>query len=249
MLAIAISLIRVFITDVKDYRQEIELLASTILEKDVKIDSMDARLSGFVPLIVFKGVRMLDNSGTKQLLRFDEAHLTIDPLRSLASLKIIPKGFTVYGVSLGVNRKKDGTMQIQDLNLAELGDQFNFNSEGAVAESAELAEWLSKRSELAIKNSTVIWQDAELSDKGIKIENVNFYIRNDDERHQLTGTVTLPEQLGQDFAIAFDFKGNLLNPKDWRGDFYAKGTSLKIKNWTVKPGTDRCHLVCCVIGG
>lgn len=235
LLAIAISLIRVFITDVKDYRQEIELFASSILEQEVRIDSMDAKLSGFTPLIVFKGVRMLDNAGTKQLLRFDEARLTIDPIRSLTSLKLVPKGFTVYGVSLGINRKKDGALQIQDLNLAELGDQFSFENQVGNAESTELADWLFNRSELAIKNSTVIWQDAGGANKPIKIQNVNFYIRNDNERHQVTGTVTLPAELGQDFAIALDFKGNLLNPKEWRGDYFVKGTSLKISNWNVKP--------------
>lgn len=235
VLAIAISLIRVFITDVKDYRQEIESFASSMLEQEVRIDSMDAKLSGFTPLIVFKGVRMLNNSGTKQLLRFDEARLTIDPIRSLTSLKLVPKGFTVYGVSLGINRKKEGTLQIQDLNLAELGDQISFETQGVNTESTELADWLFNRSELAIKNSTVIWQDAGGANKPIKIQNVNFYIRNDNERHQVTGTVTLPAELGQDFAIALDFKGNLLNPKEWRGDYFVKGTSLKISNWNVKP--------------
>ena len=235
LLAIAISLIRIFITDVKDYRHEIESFASSVLEQQVRIDSMDARLSGFTPLIVFNGVRMLDHSGEKQLVRFDEARLTIDPIRSLTELRLVPKGFTVYGVSLGINRKQDGTLQIQDLNLAELGDQFSFKSEGSGAASAELADWLFKRSELAIKNSTVIWQDETNANKTIKFENVNFYIRNDEERHQLTGTVTLPADLGQDFAIAFDFRGNLLNPQEWRGDFFAKGKSLNIQNWGVKP--------------
>ena len=95
LLAIAISLIRIFITDVKDYRHEIESFASSVLEQEVRIDSMDAKLSGFTPLIVFNGVRMLDHSGKKQLVRFDEARLTIDPIRSLSELRIVPKGFTL----------------------------------------------------------------------------------------------------------------------------------------------------------
>lgn len=235
LLAIAISLTRVFITDVKDYRQEIESFASSVLEQEVRIDSMDAKLSGFTPLIVFNGVRMMDNAGQRQLVRFEQARLTIDTIRSLTNLKIIPKAFTVSGVSLGIHRNKDGILQIQGLNMDELSGQFAFKNGGTSGASKELADWLFKRSDLAIKNSTVVWQDETHDNKTIQFQNVNFNLRNDNERHQLTGTVTLPRELGQDFEIAFDFKGNLLNPREWQGHFFSKGKSLNLQNWNVKP--------------
>ena len=71
LFAIAISLTRIFITDVKDYRQEVERFASSVLEQEVKIDSMDAQLSGFSPLIIFNGVQMLTDDGARELVRFE----------------------------------------------------------------------------------------------------------------------------------------------------------------------------------
>ncbi|MEJ2450523.1 MAG: hypothetical protein P8047_07600 [Gammaproteobacteria bacterium] len=58
-LAIAISLVRIFLPDVKAYRGKIEYIASTFLGQEVHIKSMDARLSGLTPTIIFRGVRML----------------------------------------------------------------------------------------------------------------------------------------------------------------------------------------------
>ena len=60
-------------------------------------------------------------------------------------------------------------------------------------------------------------------------------IRNDEERHQLTGTVQLPEGLGRELEVAFDFKGNILNPVEWEGSFYLRGKDVEAANWGIKP--------------
>ncbi|MBI1422695.1 MAG: hypothetical protein GC149_04440 [Gammaproteobacteria bacterium] len=234
-LAIAISLVRIFIPDVKVYREQIEHVASAFLGQEVHIKSMDARLSGFTPLIVFRGVRMLDDTGRHEIVRFDEARLGLDWWRSLSNRKLIPKSFTVYGVKLGITRRKDHTLVLQGLNMAKLEQQLSATPETLDAESGELARWLFERSTLSLRHSTVVWYDALRGNKILRFDDVNFDIRNDGERHQFTGTITLPKNMGNTLAVAFDFKGNILNPAQWQGQFYTRGSALQIANWGIKP--------------
>ena len=235
LVAIAISLVRVFIPDLKEYREEVEFFASTVLEQEVTIESMEAEMSGFTPLIIFNGIKMFDHDRNRELIRFEQARLTIDPLRSIADLKLVPRSFTIYGVSLGIHRKADGTFSIQGVDVDELGKQFESGQQLSSNGSKELEDWLFKRSDLAIKNSTVYWQNDVRKTGVSRFENVNFYIRNDGNRHQVTGTVTLPPELGREFEVAFDLDGNILDPKQWAGRFYTRGSELNISNWDIKP--------------
>jgi uncharacterized protein (TIGR02099 family) len=231
--AIVISLFRFYLPDVKAYRGEIEAFASEVLEQDVRIDSMDAKLSGITPLITFNNVYLLDTHTKNEIVHFEQARLTIDLLRSLLKMEVVPDSFTVIGVDLGVVRKEDGNFTIQGLEIDQLGDQITLTADEE--ESDELAKWFFQRSKLAIKDSRVVFKNDHETDKSIQLDNVNFYLRNDGDRHQLTGTVTLPEELGRDLEIAFDFNGNILNPSQWFGKVYYQANDLNLVNWGVKP--------------
>ena len=234
-LAIAVSLFRLYLPDVKGYREEIEAFASEVLDHDVRINSMDAKLSGFTPLIIFDDVYLLDTKSGKEIIHFEEARLTIDLLRSLFKMELVPESFTVIGVDLGVKRKHDGSFAIQGLDIDKIGKQMTLDPDEKGSD--ELANWFFKRGKLAIKNSRVVWQDAQKhrKHKSTQFENVNFYLRNDGDRHQLTGTVTLPVELGRELEVAFDFTGNILKPAEWYGKVFYKADGLNLVNWGVKP--------------
>ncbi|MEJ2391729.1 MAG: DUF3971 domain-containing protein [Gammaproteobacteria bacterium] len=234
-LAIAISLVRIFLPDVKAYRGKIEYIASTFLGQEVHIKSMDARLSGLTPTIIFRGVRMLSDNGQHEIMRFSEARLGLNLWQSFKEQKAIPESFTVYGVKLGVTRRKDNTLVLQGLNIARFEKQINSNKAAVDTESSELASWLFRRSLLSLKHSTIIWHDALRGNKTMRFNDVNIDLRNDGDRHQFTGTVSLPRPMGNSLAIAFDFSGNILNPKQWQGRFYISGRQLQIQNWGIKP--------------
>jgi uncharacterized protein YhdP len=235
VLAIAISLIRIFLPDVKVYREQIEHVASSFLAQEVRIKSMDARLAGLTPMIIFNGVRMMDDSGKHEIMRFDEADVGLDLWRSLANRKFIPKSLTVYGVKLGITRRKDHTLVLQGLNISKLEQQINVAPETISNESGELARWLFERSTLSLKHCTVVWHDALQGKKTLRFDDVNLDIRNDGDRHQFTGNVQLPKSMGKNLAVAFDFNGNFLDPAQWSGKFYSNGTGLQIGNWGIKP--------------
>lgn len=232
-LAIAISLFRLYLPDVKDYRAEIESFASEVLDQDVRIESMDAKLSGITPLVIFNEVYLLDTHTKNEIVHFQQARLTIDLFRSIFRMEIVPDSFTVIGVDLGIKRKSDGSFSIQGLDIDKLGKQIPLAS--SEEESDELATWFFRRSKLAIKNSRIVYQDTKISSKAIQFDNVNFFLRNDENHHQLNGNVTLPDELGRNLEIAVDFNGNILNPSEWYGEVFYRAEELNLANWGVKP--------------
>ena len=234
-IAVVISILRVFPPDVEVYRERVEQLASTVIETSVRIGSMDARIAGFTPQVIFNDVILLDAKGEQEIVRFEKASLGIDLLRSILSKKLIPDSFTIHGVNLSIIRQQDGTFIIRGLDFAKVGQQLETTQELTKPASNELSRWLFERSELAIKDSSVVWIDEIQGKKTRHFQHVNFFIRNDEQRHQLTGTVQLPDELGRDVKVDIDFTGNILDPLKWQGRFYASGKGLQIVNWGMKP--------------
>ena len=103
-IAVVISILRVFPPDVEVYRERVEQLASTVIETSVRIGSMDARIAGFTPQVIFNDVILLDAKGEQEIVRFEKASLGIDLLRSILSKKLIPDSFTIHGVNLSIIR-------------------------------------------------------------------------------------------------------------------------------------------------
>ena len=230
--ALSISFVRFYISDVEDHKEDIENFASKLLDHDVLIDSMQAKLQGFTPVIIFSDVNMLDKTGKKTIMRFAQARMTIDLFRSIYNFKVVPESLTISGVQLAVSRNQDGSFAIQGLDVSKLGDQIATTSDAGASD--DISEWLFKRSRLAIERSSVVWTDIK-NGKKVKFDNVNLQLLNDGDRHQLNGTVSPPRDMGRDLQVAFDFTGNVMNPNEWSGDVYARAEEVNLQNWGVKP--------------
>jgi len=235
VIAIAISLTRIFLPDAKGYRADIEKFASTIMGREVRIRSMDAHLDGLTPTFVFYDVHMLDDRKRLELVRFDQARIGFDVLRSIVRGKPVPSSLVVSGVDVVITRNKQGSLSIQGIDVAELEKTIAEKPAGAIPEQDELSSWFFERSHLVVENSRVLWRDQFYGLKNIQLSGVNVSLRNDNQRHQLTGSVRLPEGLGEGLSVAFDFTGNILVPAEWQGNFFAAGKHVQSSNLGVKP--------------
>ena len=121
--AVFMTAARLLLPEAKGYRERVELWASHVLGQSVRIASMDASLVGITPTLTFKGVSLLDRSGTRALVRFDEAEIGIGVLSSLRSWTIVPSALTVRGAHLAVTRLRDGRVLVRGLDVANLPGQ------------------------------------------------------------------------------------------------------------------------------
>jgi uncharacterized protein (TIGR02099 family) len=216
------------ITDVETYRLDIEKVASTFLEQPVRIEALDARLSGLTPTLVFRNVRLLDKSGKHELVRFDEARLGIAVWASLRAEKVVPSEFVIENIRLSITRLKDGNVHIQGIDIQKLGASAASQADAA---NGGLADWLFHRARLALRHSTVLWHDLYRGGAKRKFDDVNIILANDGNRHRLRGAFELPEALGKRLELALDIEGDMTRPASWSGQFYARGDSIDLHEW------------------
>ncbi len=232
VIAVLVSLLRIFLPDVTGYRSDLEQIASTFLDHTVRIESMDARLVGFTPTLIFNDVHMLDKTGKRELVRFKQARLGIALIESLRKQRVVPSDFTVEGIQLAITRRKDGRFLVQGIDVSQLEKTFNTeNTQG----SGELSNWLFRRTRIALRKSTILWKDLKQGGDVLRFDDVSVELKNDNKRHQLNGHVQLPEEMGKQFEIAMDVTGDILNPYEMRGKIYMRGDSIHLDKWGVKP--------------
>ncbi len=224
--AVLLSLARLFIADVKTYRYDVEQIASAFLGHPVRIDSMDARFEGLTPTLVFRGVRMLDKRGRRELAGFREARLGIAVWDSILSERVVPARFVIEGIDLVITRQKDGSIQVQGIDLDTLRPR-----RVAPEAGAELAEWLFRRSKLAIRHSSIVWQDYKRGGARRHFRNVDLQMLNAGNRHHIRAEVSLPKLLGHRFAFALSVTGDMRLPSTWVGRMYLEGNGINLPEW------------------
>ena len=226
--AVLLSLARVLISDVKAYHFDIEQIASAFLDHPVKIESMDARFVGMTPTLVFNHVRLLDKTGKFELVSFKQAELGIAVLTSLRAEKLVPEKMVIEGINLALTRTEQGHIQIQDVDISKLGDA---TSPLRAGQSNELANWLFRRSHLALRHSSLLWKDMQRGGVVRHFTDVNLQLLNDEDSHALSGRISLPPSLGSQLEFGLDIEGDLQQPANWVGEFYVRGDAINLGEW------------------
>jgi len=226
--AVLLSLARVLISDIKAYHFDIEQIASAFLDHPVKIESMDARFVGMTPTLVFHHVRLLDKTGKFELVSFKQAELGIAVLTSLRAEKIVPEKMVIEGINLAVTRTETGNIQIQGVDITGLSDT---TSSLRTGHPNELANWLFRRSHLALRQSSLVWKDMQRGGVIRQFTDVNLQLLNDEDRHALSGRISLPSSLGTQLEFGLDIRGDVQQPADWAGEFYLRGDAINLGEW------------------
>jgi len=223
--AVLVSIARVLLSNVDSYRQDIEALASIYVERVVKIESLDARFVGFTPTLVLKNVRLMDPSAKHNVMAFDEARVGLSLPALWQSHRLIPAKVVIEGAELVVTRKRDGKLSVQGINMAELG------GEQGMADAQDLSSLLFERTDLAMQNSVIVFNDRMGAKRKLRFEHVNLHLQNNGEQHSLRGFVDLPKKYGKRLDFAISMRGNVQLPQSWQGKFYINARAVDLHQW------------------
>jgi uncharacterized protein YhdP len=219
--AVLVSVVRLTIGAVSEYRQHLEDMAGRYLGKPVAIAQMDARLVGIKPTAVLDDISLLDEETREPLAHFRSIRIALNPLLSLRQLRPVVD-LSVYGAHIVIGLRDDGTLQVQGVALSQ---QSSDSSTGSA-----LGAWLLGQSRLALKESTIVWRDWESGDEAVFVGG-NLELQNQQDLHRLSGYVQLPRELGKELRVAVDIHGDLLTRKDWFGEFYVKAVQVQPAYW------------------
>ncbi len=222
VIALGVSGLRLLLTTANLYQAEVEQLASNLLKQPVKIDRMDAKLSGLVPTLIFHNVQLLSKKTKKDLfsLKRIDIGLSFDDL--FWKQKITPIQLTVRGINVYVTRTLKGDLNIKGVDLNGLNDTVGNTSKTI------LDDWLSQESEVSIEDSTFIWKDEQNSGLTWFFDNVSLLLKNSADRHQLSFSSNLPSKLGHKIKMDFDIVGNISDSSSWQAKTYIESENLNL---------------------
>lgn len=223
--AILVSMARLLLPFASDYKGQAEQLVSRYTGQTIRISGLRAEWSGLGPQVYLEDVRLYDTDGKKVHMQVAEARIEINVFASIQEQDFVPSSLTISGVQLSFTRHEDGSVSVHGLTNGEEKSEKHEDS------SQLIAGWLFRQSEIGIESSSIYWSDEKSGVKDLFFADVYLRLRNDDARHQIEGSLVLPEGLGEAFSFAIDLQGDLLNPLAWVGELYIKGRSFVLPEW------------------
>ena len=218
--AALLAVARLLLPAVDTYRMEVEAWASDQLGQPVRIGALNAELLGLHPTIVLEDVALLDQKGRRDLARFDEARIEIDPVASWRRGTFVTGGLGLVGAELTAERGPDGGFRLRGVERPKADTE--------TPTVGGLAGWLLAQSDLSVTDSRLVWVD---DGRRRLFRNVNLHLHNEGERHRLSGSVALPPGTGGTLRVAVDARGDVSEPQAWQGRGYLAVDRLQPLSW------------------
>ena len=214
------TVFRLLMPTVGDYREDIERWISASVGQPVSIGSLEAEWHGYGPRLNIIDVNVYDDKHEKLITSVKGARVGLDLLGSLLNGQIELGDLTVTGVNLSVLHLEDGSIAVQGFSL-------NRKQDASTEKNNRLLEWMFSQKSIAIEAGEFIWRDVT-TDKQLQFSSVNLDLRNSGSRHQFDGSAGLPASMGRRIAFAIDVSGDVLQPGGWNGKAYINGGGLQI---------------------
>lgn len=208
--AIGLTTARFLVPALSAYKQEIELTAGRLLEREVVIGEMRAGMHGLVPVVKLKHVALFDPSTSEQL-DVREIWLGLDVKHYIAEREWRLAGIDVVGVDLVIVRAPDGEIYIEMLRYQEPG---SFD--------------LSALEKITINEASITVDDRLSGEPPRRFREVELTLHNRGDRRLVTGHALPPTDIAQRIDIEAAFEGELVKPEDWQGTVYLRGQMLNL---------------------
>jgi uncharacterized protein (TIGR02099 family) len=208
--AVAITIARLWVPELENYRHDIEVAASTALQHEVSIGDMQATWRGINPVLRLKDVVISGDGGYRLVIR--EVRITLDSRRYLSEREIGPSGFDVIGVELSLVRDAAGRFSLEHFG-------------GGVA--TDLSD-LFTMSRLSLHDASITLTDRQTGALPQRFSGVVLSLKNSGYRHRLTGYAMLPDTLGKRVDIEAEFYGHASHFREWQGRAYLKAQTIAL---------------------
>ena len=218
---------------ITEFRPDLESLARQSLGVPVRIGSVSAQSTGWVPSVELRDIELQDAQGRPAL------HL--------------PKVL----VALSLRSAVLGQLDQLVLDAPELTLRLSTNGQWQIAgldwrptsgEDSPAADWLLRQREVVVRGAQVHWHGpgsgqnitpghGSSSPEPLTLRDVDLVIRNTARQHALRLDATPPPSWGERFVLIGQFKRNLLSLhpgrlSDWSGQAFAHFPHLDMAPWS-----------------
>lgn len=205
ILALWLGLHWLILPNVDRWRPELEARATQWLGSSVRIESIQVRTGGWMPVVALRNVRLLDAQG-QPALTLPEVSAALS-VRSFFWLQPRLEQLYLDQPSLSVRIDAQGQLWVA-------GQALSPSSSGSTA----AADWLFSQYEVAIRGGSLTWLDERRPGATpLQLTQVDLVLRNSLRRHEARLDATPPPEWGQRFTARARLTQPLLaRAGDWR---------------------------------
>lgn len=216
VVAISLSVIRLLLLTVGDYKTELERKIYQMTEIPVKISVLGSNMRGINPEIVLEKVSVLPEPGSKKSpIKLEELRIGINLIDLIFTQQILPSSsVTLVGVKLSIVRELDGRLSIVGLNAGESKQPY----------------WLLKGGQYEVLKSEITWLDKQRNTTPVIFESIDFLIKNDPDSqgHEIHLISQLPKAIGKSLRVSMAIQGNVFEAGSVEGVVYIKGDDIRL---------------------
>ncbi|WP_439956183.1 YhdP family protein [Roseateles chitosanitabidus] len=198
---------------IDDWRPELERQATKALGVPVRIGSISANSSGWIPAMDLRDVRIVDANG-RDALRLPRVSAAVSP-RSLLAFELRFSQLLLDSPELLLRRDAQGRVFVAGLSVDGGGD---------TPTSEAATDWFFEQHEFVILHGRIRWVDELRAAPPLELFDLNLVLRNGLRRHRLRLDATPPTGWGERFTLRGEFTQSLLERpgalQHWSGQLY-----------------------------
>jgi uncharacterized protein (TIGR02099 family) len=205
------------------YKPNVEQMASKALSRPVSIATIHASWQGLNPHLVLNDVVMHNRNG-QAALSLPQVSATLS-WKSLMVAGLRLDYLQVDRPDVEVERSADGTLYVGGVEIEKGG-----------AEDGKGLEWLLSQREIVVRNGWIRWRDAQRGAPELRLEKVDFLLRNQWRHHRFAFRATPPAELGAPLDVRADFSHpsfarRISDVQRWTGTVYADWRDTELARW------------------
>lgn len=223
VIAVALIAARLFLVQVTEYKQDLELHLSQEVGASVSIQKLAARMDGFSPQVRLINVR-ISKAGdpTVMPLSIGEIRVELHPVRALLKGSLIPDKLTLVDTFISIQRFADGHIALLGLPLSGVASETDANGDFS---------WLLEEAEVEIINSNILWRDETREVDDLLLTDANLVLKNSAEFHQLDISAILSGETAKPVRLSIEIQGDVLSSDNsWSAKGYLKAEQLNVSS-------------------
>ncbi len=222
LVASVVSVARLMLPMVQDYRAELQQVASEQLGRPVSIERVTAGWTGIRPQVRFVGVTVYEPDGKTVWLHLDQVRASIKVLASLWHRRIETGAVQFVGAHLDVARQADGSYVVAGVKTG---------TGGVVGHGGKrMLAWLVARERVDISRSSISWSDSRLSSQPLRFTDVDLRLDISQGLHRISGSARLAGDANQRLRILLEVSGDASHPETLSSSFYLDGR-IRLGSW------------------
>jgi len=222
LFAVVVSISRMLIPLLSDYKTDLEQIASQQLGRSIKVGSIDAEWIGFWPDIHLSEVKIQSSETSETWLQIKDAWLSLDLLSFFQNGYIDTQRVEIEGLQLNIKRKDDVLYTIN-------GEAFRLDQSSPEGQ-AELVKWLFSRDRLHLSNCDFSFHDERNNSRQFEMKEVTLNLENNNKLHHAYGRFKVPGQQESSLSFVLDMNGDMHTPQEVLNKLFLQGNVVVTKN-------------------